>query len=79
MSCQDDCEAISELSGVRSATFVAAGSWCLPGACGPNRGLFAEPGGGSCNLLSLRLIDDSLVFASTTITGFPVVSHLFFF
>lgn len=35
MSCQDDCEAISELSGVRSATFVVAGSWCLPGAMWP--------------------------------------------
>lgn len=44
MSCQDDCEAISELSGVRSVTFVVGGSWCLPGACGPNWGLFAEPG-----------------------------------
>lgn len=44
MSCQENCEAISELSSVRSVTFGVAGSWCLPGALGPNWDLSAEPG-----------------------------------
>lgn len=44
MSCQENCEAISELSGVRSVTFGVEGSWCLPGALGPNWDLSAKPG-----------------------------------
>lgn len=44
MSCQENCEAISELSSVRSVTFGVAGSWCLPGALGPNWDLSAKPG-----------------------------------
>lgn len=39
MSCQENCEAVSELSGVPSVTFGGAGSWCLPGAAGPTWGL----------------------------------------
>lgn len=44
MSCQENCEAISEPSSVRSVTFAVAGSWCLPGALGPNWDLSAKPG-----------------------------------
>lgn len=41
MSCQENCEAISMLSGVWSVTFGVAGSWCLPGALGTNWDLSA--------------------------------------
>lgn len=44
MSCQENCEAISELSAVCSVTFGVAGSWCLPGALGPNWDCSAVPG-----------------------------------
>lgn len=42
MSCQENCEAISEPSSVRSVTFGVADSWCLPGALGPNWDLSAS-------------------------------------
>lgn len=44
MSCQENCEAISELSSVQSVTFGVAGSWCLPGALDPYWDLSAKPG-----------------------------------
>lgn len=44
MSCQENCESISEPSGAPSVTFKVTGSWCLPGALGPNWDLSAKPG-----------------------------------